>query len=65
MTRDELFQVQGQIVVLERELEELELSGNNSLIILYNLLNPDRIDTSILDSEVNKGRVEFKHLNTT
>jgi hypothetical protein len=65
MTQDEIYRAQGELSVLRKELEELEISGSNSLIIIYNILNPMNISSSIADLELNKAKVEFRHLIET
>jgi esterase/lipase len=62
MTQDEIFRMQGELSVLKKELEELEISGSNSLIIINNMLNPLNIDNSIAELEINKANVEMRHL---
>jgi hypothetical protein len=65
MTQNDIFRMQGELSVLKNDLEELEISGSNSLIIIYNLLNPVNINNSIADLELNKVNVEMKHLTET
>lgn len=62
MTQEEIFRMQGELSVLNKEIDELEISGSNSLLLINNLLNPINIDNSIAELEIIKITVELKHL---
>jgi len=65
MQQDDIYKMQGELSVLKKELEELEIEGSNSLITIYSIINPLNVDESIAELELNRANVEMKHLTDT
>lgn len=65
MTENEIYQEQGKLIALKNQKEELEISGNNSLITIYNKVNPINIDSSICELDIKSAKVEMDQLYDT
>jgi len=62
ITRQNIFQLKGELAVLKKEFEDLDIAGNNALITILNKLSPDAISEDILDLDLRGAEVEFKQL---
>jgi hypothetical protein len=65
ITKDAILKARGELSVLRKEREELDIAANNSLITILDALSPDNIQDDITDINLRRAEVEFKQLGIT